>query len=81
MNITQFGDSRLPSRFWSKVIVSDSGCWLWVGALTGAGRRRYGSFGVSTGCVATLIAMRISFSLDRSSKDSSSIICAMSRAA
>lgn len=28
-----FGDPRLPDRFWSKVIPEpNSGCWLWIGA-------------------------------------------------
>lgn len=26
------GDDRLPERFWSKVTVSEDGCWLWIGA-------------------------------------------------
>lgn len=38
-----FGDSRLPLRFWDKIIpVPWTGCWLWTGALTGS--RGYGSF-------------------------------------
>lgn len=33
-----FMDYRLPDRFWSKCIPEpNSGCWLWIGAGTGAG--------------------------------------------
>lgn len=40
----QFGDPRLPTRFWSKVrIDGDSGCWIWTGELMGS-RRIYGRF-------------------------------------
>lgn len=35
----QFGDARLPERFWSKVSISDD-CWNWIG---GKGNG-YGSF-------------------------------------
>lgn len=28
-----FGDSRLPDRFWRKVIPGPGGCWIWQGAL------------------------------------------------
>ena len=27
--IEAFGDARLPERFWSKVDVDETGCWLW----------------------------------------------------
>ena len=38
------GDSRLPEHFWAKVFVEfTSGCWLWVGAVTGTG---YGNFAI-----------------------------------
>lgn len=41
----KFEDSRLPRRFWSKVAPCPmSGCWVWTGAVTGAG---YGSFCVN----------------------------------
>jgi hypothetical protein len=37
-----YGDTRLPERFWDKVIpVPYTGCWLWVASLTHAG---YGQF-------------------------------------
>lgn len=37
-----FGDTRLPDRFWSKVIPEpNSGCWLWLGYAAPLG---YGSF-------------------------------------
>lgn len=26
----EFGDSRLPERFWDKVAVTESGCWRWT---------------------------------------------------
>ncbi len=28
----QFGDPRLPERFWAKVRILDNGCWEWTGA-------------------------------------------------
>jgi hypothetical protein len=37
----EFGDDRLPERFWIKVRIADSGCWEWQGSLAGNG---YGSF-------------------------------------
>jgi hypothetical protein len=35
--IVQFGDPRLPERFWNKVYVAPSGCWMWIGAVAGKG--------------------------------------------
>jgi HNH endonuclease len=41
----QFGDPRLPERFWSKVLPEpNTGCWLWIASLTKNG---YGKFGLS----------------------------------
>lgn len=35
---TQFGDSRLPERFWSRVAPEPlTGCWLWTGSGNGHG--------------------------------------------
>jgi hypothetical protein len=34
-------DERLPTRFWEKVAVNPSGCWVWIGARTSSG---YGNF-------------------------------------
>lgn len=28
----EFGDPRLPARFWAKVTIAPDGCWLWTGA-------------------------------------------------
>lgn len=28
----QFGDPRLPTRFWNKVATPPSGCWIWTGS-------------------------------------------------
>lgn len=33
----RFGDARLPARFWSKVRVDESGCWIWIGTRHGGG--------------------------------------------
>jgi hypothetical protein len=41
-----FHDTRLPLRFWNKVLPIDGECWIWIGAITSNG---YGSFGVSSG--------------------------------
>jgi len=27
----EYGDPRLPARFWAKVEVTEGGCWLWTG--------------------------------------------------
>lgn len=41
----EFGDPRLPGRFWKKVhIEPNSGCWLWSGSVTPLG---YGQFWLS----------------------------------
>jgi hypothetical protein len=37
------GDPRLPERFWAKVVVADTGCWLWT---AGKFRKGYGCFRV-----------------------------------
>ena len=38
----QFGDARLPERFWDKVSPEpNSGCWIWCAAIKGLG---YGHF-------------------------------------
>jgi hypothetical protein len=39
--MADFGDGRLPDRFWAKVRVADSGCWGWTGCGVGNG---YGQF-------------------------------------
>src|SRR5687768_11611176 len=36
-----FGDKRMPARFWSKVLVTDAGCWEWQAAQANGG---YGYF-------------------------------------
>ena len=41
--LAEFGDPRLPGRFWSKVRVADSGCWEWVASRQPNG---YGSYGL-----------------------------------
>jgi len=28
--MADFGDPRLPQRFWNKVTLSENGCWLWT---------------------------------------------------
>jgi hypothetical protein len=38
--VAEFGDSRLPERFWDKVIASPSGCWCWAAS----GSYGYGSY-------------------------------------
>lgn len=42
MGEIQFGDPRLPERFWSKVRMNDeTGCWEWVGAINKGGYSRF----------------------------------------
>lgn len=38
----EFGDKRLPQRFWSKVRVAENGCWEWIAYIRPHG---YGMFG------------------------------------
>ena len=46
VNLTtpQFGDTRLPPRFWAKVRVLDNGCWEWTGGQFPNG---YGAFHIT----------------------------------
>ena len=37
----EFGDPRLPDRFWDKAASDESGCWLWLACVTKPG---YGQF-------------------------------------
>src|SRR5690606_28768408 len=30
--VPEFGDARLPDRFWEKATAAPSGCWPWLGA-------------------------------------------------
>src|SRR3990167_11186692 len=39
--IPTFGDTRLPPRFWAKVVILDNGCWEWAGSQH---RQGYGFF-------------------------------------
>ncbi|MFC6017775.1 HNH endonuclease [Plantactinospora solaniradicis] len=39
--MTVIGDSRLPTRFWDKVTVSQTGCWEWTASTRAGG---YGYF-------------------------------------
>jgi hypothetical protein len=50
-----FGDPRLPKRFWDKVHLAPSGCWIWLSALTHNG---YGQFYYSR---STKVAHAIAF--------------------
>ena len=55
----QFGDPRLPERFWSKVQPEPmSGCWLWTGSSRSRG---YGSLWLDQ---TMQLAHRISFSVE-----------------
>src|SRR3954464_7933046 len=38
----EFGDPRLPPRFWAKVRITDSDCWMWTGSIMP--RNGYGCF-------------------------------------
>lgn len=39
--MTSYGDTRLPDRFWDKVTLEPSGCWVWSAGRT---RKGYGWF-------------------------------------
>lgn len=53
--LPQFGDGRLPSRFWKKINVQPNGCWQWTAGCTKDGYGRYSSAG------ETLRAHRVSY--------------------
>ena len=54
-----FGDSRLPPRFWSKVKVSPTGCWIWLAAVNNQG---YAFFGCrSRGAWRMELAHRVAY--------------------
>ena len=38
--MVEFGDERLPERFWAKVRVAESECWEWTAYVTGRGYGR-----------------------------------------
>lgn len=51
-----FGDPRLPTRFWDKVIPEpNTGCWLWVGCRN---KKGYGSFRLAG---RTFLAHRLAY--------------------
>lgn len=53
-----FGDERLPERFWSKVLPEpNSGCWLWTSAIS----HGYGVLGRGTRLEGNVFAHRLSF--------------------
>jgi hypothetical protein len=31
----ELNDTRLPKRFWAKVVVDATGCWRWIGNIRG----------------------------------------------
>lgn len=41
MNAVEYGDDRLPERFWTKVAVQGNGCWFWTSSKNPRG---YGNF-------------------------------------
>lgn len=52
-----YGDARLPDRFWSKVVPEpNSGCWLWTAHRNAKG---YGCYGV--GSYETRLSHRVAF--------------------
>lgn len=44
-----FGDDRVPARFWERVQVAESGCWEWQGSKS----HGYGTFGLNGKTVRT----------------------------
>lgn len=65
----EFLDGRLPQRFWDKVIVDPSGCWLWAGAITGGrGQIRWSG---ADGITRTMSAYRIAFEVTHGAIDPS----------
>lgn len=58
-----FGDAALPASFWERVVPEpNSGCWLWLGALSSRGRSRYSPTG---GGGATDFAYRVAYAAAR----------------
>jgi hypothetical protein len=54
--LSLYGDFRLPKRFWDKVDISDSGCWMWTAQINCNG---YGVFWLKE--VSTTLSHRILF--------------------
>ena len=50
--MVEFGDPKIPQRFWSKVTVSESGCWLWMGFRDKYG---YGRFGMGKNHIPSVV--------------------------
>lgn len=40
-----YGDMRLPARFWAKISIDNNGCWVWTAASNGAGYGRWNQSG------------------------------------
>lgn len=57
MTTTQYGDTRLPARFWSKTEVTNAGCWRWTAATRGG----YGIFGLRR--ASTVSAHRLAYEM------------------
>lgn len=53
--VVVFGDARLPARFWSKVVVSAGGCWMWTAS------QRRGGYGRFRAGPSTRVAHRVSY--------------------
>lgn len=37
INAIEFGDDRLPYRFWDNAVLTDVGCWQWIGRISSDG--------------------------------------------
>jgi hypothetical protein len=52
----EFGDGRLPARFWKKCAVSDGGCWLWIACV-----KRTDGFGLYSHNGVTRVVHRVAY--------------------
>jgi hypothetical protein len=63
IGIVEFGDGRLPERFWNKVVADKSGCWEWIAANTGKGYGVYYVGKKSDGSQRLMVAHRFAYKI------------------
>ena len=59
--LTTFGDTRLPPRFWSKIRVLANGCWEWIAYRNGSGYGVIGIGSITDGSRKSVLAHRLAY--------------------